>query len=169
MRVDPDKTGPERVQLRQYLDYQRDTVLMKAEGLSRAQLAQQLPPSRLSLAGLLYHLALVEESWLEMRFADLPERDPWIGVDWESDPDWEFRTATEMDPDQVRQRYRDAIERSNAVYDAADGLGQLSAHPLRDGRYFDLRWVTLHLIEETARHAGHADLLREAVDGQTGE
>jgi hypothetical protein len=74
-----------------------------------------------------------------------------------------------LDPEQLRQRYRQACERSRQAAAQADGLGQLSVQPLRDGRPFTLRWVLLHLLEETARHAGHADLLREAIDGIVGE
>jgi hypothetical protein len=132
MRTDPDPAGPELDVLSQYLDYQRETMLSKTDGLTRQQLARKHPPSELTLAGLLYHLSLVEEDWMEVRFAGLPDREPWASVDWESDPDWEFKA-------------------------------------LRDGRQFSLRWVLLHLIEETARHAGHADLLREAIDGTVGE
>ena len=155
--------------LSQYLDLQRETVLRKAEGLSGPQLAQVHPPSTLTLGGLLYHLALVEETWFEVRFAGLPERAPWVGVDWDDDPDWEFRTAAELAPDELRARYRVACDRSRAVVAAAGGLDQLSEQPRRDGERFSLRWVLLHLIEETARHAGHADLIREAIDGSVGE
>jgi hypothetical protein len=169
VRVDPDPQAPELEALGQYLDLQRETVLRKADGLSAEQLARLHPPSTLSLAGLLYHLALVEESWVEVRFAGMAEREPWVGIDWEADPEWEFRTAATLAPEEVRDRYRLACDRSRAVVAAAGSLDQLSVQPLRDGRLFSLRWVLLHLLEETARHAGHADLLREAVDGTTGE
>ena len=169
MRNDPDLTGTELELLGQYLDYQRETMLSKTDGLTRAQLALTLPPSELTLAGLLYHLALVEESWLEVRFAGLPVREPWAGRDWDIDPDWEFRIAGDLEPEQVRKRYRDAGERSRQIVANAADLGQLSVEPLPDGRNFSLRWVLLHLIEETARHAGHADFLREAIDGTVGE
>jgi uncharacterized damage-inducible protein DinB len=169
MRKDPETHATERDALAQYLDYQRETVLLKADGLSKEQLAQKIPTSGLTLAGIVYHLALVEESWMEERFSGLPLREPWDHVDWDSDPDWEFRTATTLDPDEVRQRYRDACERSRAVAAKADGLDQVSVSPFGNEQYFTLRWVLLHLIEETARHAGHADLLREAIDGNVGE
>lgn len=168
MRTIPDADTGERETLTQYLDYQRETILLKAEGLNRRQLAQKLPASELTLAGLLYHLAFVEESWMEEQFAGSSLRDPWRYVDWEANPDWEFRQAVTLAPDTVRDRYRDACERSRAVTAKADSLDQLSALPFR-GEPFTLRWVLLHLIEETARHAGHADLLREAIDGATGE
>ena len=93
MRIDPDPAGSETALLGQYLDYQRETMLSKTDGLTQAQMARKHAPSGLTLAGLLYHLALVEEDWMEVRFAGLPEREPWDGVDWDADPDWEFRTA----------------------------------------------------------------------------
>ncbi len=168
MRIDPGANAAEPELIGQYLDYQRETVLQKAEGLSRQQLAQPLPPSTLTLGGLLNHLALVEDSWMD-RFLGLPERAPWAGVDWDADPDWEFRTAADLEPEQLQQRYRDACERSRQVVAEASGLDQQSVQPLRSGEQPSLRWVLMHLIEETARHAGHADLLREALDGTVGD
>jgi hypothetical protein len=169
MRIDTDPGGSEPELLSQYLDYQRETVLLKTDGLSREQLAQKLAPSELTLAGLLYHLALNEESWMEGRFLGRPDREPWRGVDWDSDPNWEFRTAIDLQPEVLRQRYREACDRSRHVVANATSLDELSVRPFSDGRHFSLRWVLLHLIEETSRHAGHADLLREAVDGTVGE
>ncbi len=165
----PDPDGSELDLLGQYLDAQRDAVLRKTDDLSGQQLARKLPPSELTLGGLLYHLALVEESWMEVRFLGRPYREPWVGVDWGSDPDWEFRTAADVQPNVLRQRYRQACDRSRRVLSEATGLDQRSVQPLRDGRHFTLRWVVLHLIEETARHAGHADFLRQALDGRVGD
>jgi uncharacterized damage-inducible protein DinB len=169
VRIDPDPGGSELELLAQYLDYQRETVLSKTRGLSREQLATTHAPSQLTLAGLLHHLSLVEEDWMEVRFSGMPEREPWASVDWDADPDWEFHTAVGLDPEQLRIRYREACERSRQVVSQAADLAQLSVKPLRDGQRFSLRWVLLHLIEETARHAGHADFLREAIDGVVGE
>lgn len=170
MRQDPDQqTTSERDALGQYLDYQRETILLKADGLTRQQLGQKIPTSDLTLAGILYHLALNEESWLEVRFLGLPEREDWQGIDWEADPDYEFRTALAREPDWLRRRYREACDRARQAAASADSLDQLSVDTLSDGERFTLRWVLLHLIEETARHAGQADLLREAIDGTVGE
>lgn len=155
--------------LSQYLDYQRETLLSKTDGLASEQLVRKHPPSELTLAGLLYHLALVEEDWMEVRFAGLPDREPWASADWDSDRDWEFHMAAQLEPEALRSRYRAACERSRHIVSNASGLDQLSVKALGDGRRFSLRWVLLHLIEETGRHAGHADLLREAIDGTVGE
>jgi uncharacterized damage-inducible protein DinB len=170
MRKDPDPSAAERDALGQFLDFQRETILLKTDGLGKEQLARKIPTSDLTLAGILYHLALNEESWLEVRFLGLPERADWQGVDWAADPDWEFRTATTMDPDVLRQRYRDACDRARQAAASAESLDQWSEFvDDENGWRFTLRWVLLHLIEETARHAGHADLLREAIDGAVGE
>ncbi len=169
MRTDPPPSGPELVQLTSFLDFLRETVLWKCEGLSAAQLARPLPPSSLTLGGLLNHLALVEDAWFRVRFSGLSPVAPWGDVDWDADPDWEFRTAAELAPDELRARYRETIVRSREVVAQAESLDQLSVRAGNDGRHRDLRWVLIHLIEETARHAGHADLLREAIDGSVGE
>jgi hypothetical protein len=169
VRSDPPTSGPEPVQLTGFLDFLRETVLLKTEGLTGEQLARRLPPSSLTLGGLLNHLALVEDWWFRVRFAGLEHVEPWDGVDWDADPDWEFRTAAEPAPDRLRDRYREACARSREVVRAAGSLDRLSVRTGREGQRWDLRWVLIHMIEETARHAGHADLLREAIDGQVGE
>jgi len=170
VRTDPPDSGSERDLLTAFLDYQRETVLLKTEGLTAGQLARTLPPSSLTLAGLLNHLALVEDSWFPVRFAGRPEDELWAGIDWDADPDHEFRTATEVAPEGLRTRYADACARSRDVVAATASLDELSiGSSSRTGNRWDLRWMLLHMIEETARHAGHADLLREAIDGTTGE
>ena len=133
MRQDPDaRTTSERDALAQYLDYQRETILFKAEGLTKEQLATTIPTSDLTLAGIMYHLAYVEETWLEDRFLGLPERPDWQDVDWDSDPDWEFRAALSLDPDDLRRRYRDACNRSRQATIAATSLDQLSVFVGKD-------------------------------------
>jgi uncharacterized damage-inducible protein DinB len=169
VRIDPDPDGSEFGMLCQYLDYQRETVLSKADGLTHDQLTQRHSPSELTLAGLLHHLALVEEDWMEVRFAGMPDREPWSSVDWDADPNWEFRTAGDLETEQRKSRYRQACARSRDVVASAADLNRPSMKALRSGKHFTLRWALLHLIEETARHAGHADFLREAIDGTVGE
>jgi uncharacterized damage-inducible protein DinB len=169
MRPEPPESGPELQALTGFLDWQRETILLKTDGLTREQLAATLPPSSLTLAGLVNHLARVEDSWFRDRFAGLSRDELWAGHDREADPDWDFRTATELDPDELRARYREACARSRDVVAATGSLDQLSVRTSRTGNHWDLRWVLIHMIEETARHAGHADLLREAIDGTVGE
>jgi hypothetical protein len=143
MRTDPPDSGPELLQLTAFLDFQRETILLKTDGLSREQLAQPLAPSSLTLAGLLNHLAKVEDVWFRVRFAGLPEAGWRADAEGPAEPDWDFHSATSVAPEELR--------------------------PRRDGPHVDLRWILIHMIEETARHAGHADLLREAIDGSVGE
>jgi uncharacterized damage-inducible protein DinB len=145
-------------------------VLWKASGLSQAQLAQPVPSSSLTIGGLVKHLALVEDSWFTQRFAGMDEPAPWAGVDWDADPDWEHHSAAQDAPEDLLDLYSAACERSRAVSRAAGSLDQQAqATDRRTGQPFTLRWILLHMIEETARHNGHIDLLREAVDGLTGE
>ena len=169
MRTDPARSGPEAVQLSAFLDVQRETVLRKCAGLSAAGLGRPIPSSPLTLGGLLNHLALVEDWWFRVRFLGLEHVEPWGTVDWDADPDWDFRTAAGTDPEELRARYRAACDRSRAVVRDCPDLDRLSVAVSDDGDAWDLRWILLHMIEETARHAGHADLLREAVDGEVGE
>ena len=166
-RIDPDTTGDERTQLVAFLAFQRATLLGKCEGLSPAQLSTTTAASSLHLAGLLKHLALVEHWWFRQVFLDEPEHPVFAEVDWDADRDWEFRTAADDDPAWLRQLYIDVCASSDEVIAGAD-LDQLSARTGREGQSFSLRWILLHMIEETARHNGHADLVREAVDGATG-
>jgi uncharacterized damage-inducible protein DinB len=170
VRQDPDPTTTsERDSLRQYLDYQRETILVKTDGLDKEQLARKIPTSDLTLAGILYHLALVEEDWFEVDFLGLAPREDFNGIDWAADPDYEFRTALDKEPDWLRRRYRDACDRARQVAADADSLDAVSVSTRIGGKPFTLRWLMMHLIEETARHAGQADLLREAIDGTVGE
>jgi uncharacterized damage-inducible protein DinB len=169
VRIDPPETGTELDQLTAFLELQRATMLLKCVNLTREQFAQRHPPSTLTLGGLLNHLALVEDSWFRVRFSGLPEDERWAGIDWDADPDYEFRTAADDEPDELRRRYEESCARSREVVAAADSPDQLSVKVRGNGAHFDLRWVMLHLIEETARHVGHADLIRESIDGVTGE
>jgi uncharacterized damage-inducible protein DinB len=171
-RTDPDLVADELTQLTQFLDYHRATLVQKASGLTREQLATTVGTSTLTLAGLLNHAALNEDHWFGVVLLGRPPAEPWASAPWDDDPDWEFRTALDLEPAELIARYEETCERSRAnVADAAadGGLDHLSApHPRRDER-FNLRWILLHMIEENARHNGHADLLREAADGETGE
>ena len=167
-RSRPEPAVDERTMLVQYLDYQRATVLMKADGLDQKQLSRASTVSTLTLGGLLKHLALVEDSWIQGRFLGAPEIEPWVSAPFDDDEDWDFTSASADDPEYLRELYRAAAARTNAVVASAQ-LDDLSVVPRRDGNLWTLRWGLLHLIEETARHAGHADLIREAIDGATGE
>jgi hypothetical protein len=95
--------------------------------------------------------------------------EPWSAFDWESDPDWEFHHANEYTREQIEAQYVDSVARSRTVVDAAESLDLVAAKKSRSGNDINLRWILVHLIEEYARHAGHADLIRESIDGATGD
>jgi uncharacterized damage-inducible protein DinB len=172
-RTDPPLAADEASMLVAFLDYHRDTLRMKADGLTADQLRQTLPPSTLTLGGLLKHVALNEASWFGRVLHGRPMGEPWDSADWDGDPDWELHSARDDSPEELRRLMDDAVERARRDIDealAVGGLDQLSVTPSRHGGgHFTLRWILLHMIEEYARHNGHADLIRESLDGATGE
>jgi uncharacterized damage-inducible protein DinB len=169
-RWEPELDADERGMLTSFLDYQRATLVWKASGLTQEQMGRTVAASSLTIAGIVNHLALVEDSWFTEDFAGRPMPAPFTDVDWDADPDWEHRTALDEAPDVLLARYASACERSRAVVAAAASLDAPSvAFAKREGIPFTLRWILVHMIEETARHNGHVDLLREAIDGVTGE
>jgi hypothetical protein len=149
----------ERATLQQFLDFQRATLLVKCAGLTGAQLAERnLPPSELSLLGLIRHLTNVERNWFRQRFADEPVEDA-----------YEVQLAFEAtDPTRAAADYARLTEEIKLA-DAAAENSPLDATFMHRGEPLTLRFVYVHMIEEYARHNGHADLLRERIDGSTGE
>jgi uncharacterized damage-inducible protein DinB len=163
-RTAPPPTGDERAQLEGFLDYHRQTLLWKCAGLADDQLRERpVPPSPLSLHGLVRHLADVERSWFRERFAgeDVPDL---FGV--QDNPGADFLGTAEADPATDIALLREEIQ---AVKQAVSGRGLDETMTSPSGQSFTLRWVYLHMIEEYARHNGHADLIRERIDGATGE
>ena len=172
VRTDPPLAGEEAATLRGFLDYHRDTLRMKTAGLNHEQLNSHLPPTSMTLAGLLKHLAVVESSWFSEYVAGGPLMPPFDTAPWDEDRDWEWHTAETDSADELRRMFDDAVARSDAITDAvlqSEGLDALSLKADRDGERFSLRWVLVHMLEEYARHNGHADLLRESIDGTAGE
>jgi hypothetical protein len=163
----PIHTGDERSVLEGMLDWYREGVIVKVADLAPADARRSPVRSGTTIAGLVKHLALVEDSWFTHRFAGLPEPEPWASAPWDDDRDWEFHSAVDDDLADVVALYRAACERSRSVAAGRD-LDDLAAVEAR-GRPFRLRFALVHLIEETARHLGHLDILREALDGTTGE
>ena len=160
-RPDGPLTGPERPMLQAFLDWHRATLLYKCAGLTGAQLAAQtVPPSHLSLLGLIRHMTKVERSWFRQRFAGEPV-DAAFGQDKTAD----FERA---DPARAAADYARLTEEFKHA-DAAVAHASLDDTFRHDGEVMSLRLIYLHMIEEYARHLGHADLLREQVDGVTGE
>ena len=171
-RPEPPPEGDEATMLRAFLDYQRATLAWKCDGLGAEGLRATVGPSTMTLGGLLKHMALVEDSWFTRRLHGRDLGAPWNTVDWDADRDWDFNSAAHDPPEALRTLWQDAVERSRAALDEAlddGGLEQLAVGSGPNGRSPSLRWILCHMIEEYARHNGHADLLRESVDGATGE
>jgi hypothetical protein len=169
---EPPIAGTEVEQLLGALDRMRATFRWKADDLDAAGLQVRIGPSLLTLGGLLKHLALNEDYNTTTKMRGEPPGAPWDGVDWDADPDWEFRTAAEDAPEQLYALWDDAVGRSRARIDAAladGGLDQPIHVSGADGQHASLRRLVCDMIEEYGRHTGHADLLREAVDGRVGE
>jgi uncharacterized damage-inducible protein DinB len=171
-RPEPPYAGDEAATLLGFLDFQRATLAWKCAGLDAEGLRATVAASSLTLGGLLKHLALVEDHWFSCWLHDRDQAPPWNDVDWDADRDWEFRTAADDSPERLLALWQDAVARSRELVDealASGGLGQLAKHVGRDGEQPSLRWILCHMVEEYARHNGHADLIRESVDGATGE
>jgi uncharacterized damage-inducible protein DinB len=156
-----------------FLDWQRATLAWKCSGLDAAGLRAATAASSMTLGGLLKHMALVEGIWFSNYLHGRDDSPPWDAVDWKADPDWEWRTATDDTPEELFALWQAAVENSGALIDEAmaggNGLSTLSKRNWADGQTPSLRWIMCHMIEEYARHNGHADLLRESIDGETGE
>ncbi len=172
-RTDPPFAASEADTLRGYLDYHRDTMLMKTDGLSQAQLSQTHPPSALTLGGLLKHAALNDDWWFCRVLGGRETEPDWVPAGaFDDDEDWELSSAKDDSPEELRRIFGEARAAADAAIDramAGDGLDSGAAMKSRNGSTMSLRWVLLHMIEEYARHNGHADLIREAVDGTVGE
>jgi hypothetical protein len=165
-RIDPPSAGDERATLTGFLDYQRQTLMLKCAGLTPEQLLlRAAPPSSLCLLGLVRHLTDVEFAWLQVRIAGAED----VYVYGPDDADLEVSEADEQSVVAAFARYAEMAAASRAIVAGAD-LDTLTAekHPVSGERY-SLRWILVHLIEEYARHNGHADLIRQAIDGAVGE
>ena len=160
-RTMPPIDGPEREMLVAFLEFQRETLLWKVSGLSEEQARRVWTPSRTSLLGLVKHLAYVERSWFQRTFAGRNVHVPWRA----GDPGGDFRIESDDTIMGAVAFYRAEVERSRAIT-AAASLDDVARNP---DRPHTLRRILIHMIEETARHNGHADILRELTDGATGE
>lgn len=162
-RTEAPLVGGEREQLNGFLDFQRATVVVKATGLSDEQARRPLVASQLTaIAPLLSHLRYVERYWFSVVLTGEP--DVWA-EELKSDPDIEFRVGLDAPLSRLIAEYEAecAANREIAARLDLDACGNHRGQPV------NLRWVLVHMVEETARHAGHLDLLRENIDGATGE
>jgi hypothetical protein len=169
---EPPLAGTEAEHLTGALDRLRTTFRWKADDLDAAGLQARIGASSLTLGGLLKHLAFVEDYTFTSKLRGEPPGAPWDPTAWDDDEDWEFTSAAGDPPEQLYALWDGAVERSRARLGAAlanGGLDQLAHVSAPDGRHASLRRLVFDLIEEYGRHTGHADLLREAVDGLAGE
>lgn len=171
-RPEPPIAGDEAALLLGYLERQRATFAWKCGGLDAAALRATLPPSTLTLGGMLNHLARFEDDMAHEWLLGRGQLPPWNGVAWDADHAWDWRTAADDPPQRLYARWRDAVARSRAVFAEAIAEGGLDqpARGIADaqGHAPSLRYIVLNMIEEYARHNGHADLIRESIDGLTG-
>lgn len=165
VRPDPPMSGSERDQLNGFLDFLRSAIVLKATGLTDEQARAQHVPSRLTtVASLVGHLTYVESYWFGVVLAGRP--DPWAQR-LRDDPDAEFVAAMSTPIADLVAAYEKQCAESREIV-ARLGLGAEVTHA-RSGERLSVRWVLMHMIEETGRHAGHLDLLRELTDGSVGE
>jgi len=161
--------GDERTTLIGFLEYYRAVLIRKTYGLSDDQLATAREPSDLTLGGMVLHMALVEDNWFDRCFMGNDDVEPWASAPWEDDQDWDFHVAAEWSHSELMDQFDESIRRSREAIGSASFLDQMGARPRGDGTAVNLRWILVHMIEEYARHCGHADLIREALDGSTGD
>jgi uncharacterized damage-inducible protein DinB len=165
-RPGTDEQGDELFTLLQELNFQRSTVVLKAEGLTDEQGARSLVASPTTVTGVIRHLALVERAWFRQGFA----ADGWTHeYDFEADPDAEFRVTAETSLGEVVADYIAACDESQEAIARATPDDLAKTRRDRPPYEYNLRWVLVHMIAETARHNGHLDILREQLDGATGE
>lgn len=169
--ADPPLTGSEKELVLGYIRFQQEIFLRKlqdADGgwLDEAVLATPLHPSSMTLAGMAGHLWFVEDYWREeiLLGRSLPE--PWASFDWEKDADADWHLSLSLP--RVLENLQASMEATRQLL-AERNWDSLSEGGLKDGTRFSYRWVALHLIEEWGRHLGHADLLRENIDGEQGD
>lgn len=160
------RDAPETETLTAFLDHYRAVIIDKASGLSDQHLHQTFGPSTLTLGSLVHHLALAEHHWFYEVFTGGPPLEPWAGR--KRGEDWELTIAKGLDTEVIFDRYVQSCAQSREIVAQAESLDVLAA--LERGNHpCSLRWIFVHMIEETARHTGHADLIRESIDGQVGD
>ena len=155
----------ERTTLLAFLDFYRSALKDRAWGLDHDQLQRTLAPSTLTIARIIGHMAWVEDLWFRVRFDGEEPLALWQDVDRDADGDGEMTLAQSWSVDELIGHFDAAVEDSNRRTAAASSLDQLSSAPTWTGEHWNLRWVLVHMIEEYARHCGHADLIRESIDG----
>lgn len=168
----PPVAGGEADTLVGTLERLRRYVAWKCGNLDAAGMRAALGPSTMTLGGLLKHLAAVEDDQFSVKLHGRAPQPPWDTVDWDADQDWEWHSAAADSPEELMSLWQDAVRRSRALVAEAiadGGLDRPAAFSWPDGRTPNLRRLLTDMVEEYARHVGHADLIRESIDGLAGE
>lgn len=171
-RPEPPLTSDETGTLVGFLEYQRATFAWKCADLDAVGLRQTVGASTMTLGGMIKHLAYYEDHWFSHRMRGNSRQAVWKDEYWDADADWEWNSATDDSPARLHTLWQDAVSRSRDLLAETlrgSGLDHQARLSLPDGRTPSVRWIVVHMIEEYARHNGHADLIRESVDGRTGE
>lgn len=163
-RTEPPYNGNEKDTLHGFLQFLRETIVVKCTGLTEEQMRLTPTVSSMNLLGMVKHLTIVERYWFQGVFLDADVDLPWS----EEDPDGDWRTHEADTAAAALESYINECKISDQVL-RDHSLDDLAAWATSDDERRSLRWIMVHMIEETARHAGHADILRESIDGSTGE
>ncbi len=158
----PRRSGTEKEVLEDYLNWYRETLLIKVDGLTDADMKRRFVPSETTLFGIVHHLAYVERWWFQDVFLGRSVEYPWT----DEDPDADWRVEGSIPSEEAIALYKQECEKSKQIVGDAN-LDERAKHP--EFQDMMLRRIVVHMIEETARHVGHADILRELTDGATGD
>ncbi len=171
-RPEPPVASDEVATLLGFLEFQRATLEWKCRELGSADLQKKIASSTMTLGGILKHMAYVENHWFSDWLFDREKLSLWREVDWSKDRDWDWNSAAQDSPEKLFALWHGACDLSRSLVASvlsSAGLDQLAKRKWQDRNSPSLRWILVHMIEEYARHNGHADLIRESIDGQVGE
>jgi len=159
----PEVAADERTMLEQFLDFHRASVVAALDGLVDSQVhLRVLPATELTVGGIVKHLAAMEDLWFSRKLLGASTAEPWRSAPFEEDFDWDFHSAVDDSVDDIRSLYLRSCDASRQSVAGIDSLDALAAAPAFGDERASLRWIFLHMIEETAQHRGHLDLLRDA-------
>lgn len=163
----PPRAAEERDVLLSFLEFHRTVLVRKCAGLTAEQLDTTVAATSLTLGRLLRHMAFVEDHWFSFVLLGHDRAAEWLDADWDAQPDWEMDTAADHSPGELAEQFDRAVAASRS---AVEGFAlDRTAHRSGPHGPTNLRWILVHMIEEYARHCGHADLIREAIDGTVGD
>jgi hypothetical protein len=170
-RPDIPQVADELTMLTSFLEWMRATLRMKAGGLDAAQLGRRLEPSTMTLGGMVTHMAWVESWWFTEIFRGEAPAEPWASLGWKADRDAEWTVAAGLTPEEIWALWDTEVARAREILAEVGDLDAIAVgHRKRTpGEPLSLRWIVVHMIEEYARHLGHADLIRESIDGSVGQ